>query len=338
MLIFILFAQLAAAGAIQSQGRSLDLRLSAPTFVDLGAGRRLNFFCIGQGSPTVIFEQGGEGDIANWKAVQPAISALTRTCFYDRAGFGYSDPPDKAVTALNVTDDFRALLQAENIQGPVILVGHSIGGFYATVYASRFPADVAGLVLVDPGFSGQELWQTPEDRQLGLPQIQRGEQGLLDCATLARAGGLSQETLRDRGCFPVSDQLPPGETRYLLYAVTRPNWYEAEYSQSLNFFSRDENLSVSQSQETAVHRPFGDLPLEVLSAATPPASSWLDADRSRVHGQHWQDGHRRLAERSTQGRWAIVQDAGHFIQLDQPQAVIASIERVIAQVRAMNAE
>lgn len=338
MLILVLLTQLAAAGAVQPQDRGLDTRLSAPNFVEVGAGRRLNVFCIGEGSPTVVFEQGGEGNIANWKAVQPAISVVTRTCFYDRASFGYSDPADKAVTALNVTDDLRALLRAQNIDGPVILVGHSIGGFYATVYAGRFPEDVAGLVLVDPGFSGQELWRTPEDRRLDLPQIQRGEQGLLNCAGLARAGALSQETLRNKGCFPVSDQLPPGETRYLLYAVTRPNWYEAEYSQSLNFFSRDEDLSVSQGQEVAVRRPFGDLPLEVLSAATPPASSWRDAERSRVAGQHWQDGHRRLAERSTRGRWVIVQHAGHFIQLDQPQVVISAIERVIAQVRAAKAE
>src|SRR3990167_405175 len=116
MLILVLLAQLAAAGAVQPQDRSRDARLSAPNFVEVGAGRRLNVFCIGEGSPTVVFEQGGEGNIANWKAVQPPISAVTRTCFYDRAGFGYSDPPEKAVTALNVTDDFRALLQAENIQ------------------------------------------------------------------------------------------------------------------------------------------------------------------------------------------------------------------------------
>lgn len=318
---------------VQAQNPTLDASLSVPHLVDIESDRRLNVFCLGEGVPTVLFEQGGEGNIGNWKAVQPAISAITRTCFYDRAGFGYSDSPGRAVTALNVTDDLRALLIAEKIEGPVVLVGHSVGGFYATVYADRFREDVAGLVLVDPGFSGQEQWRTANDFESEFPNIRRGEDGLLNCARLARGGELTAETLRANGCFPVSDQLPAGERRYLLHAVTGPDWYEAEYSQSINFFSRNESLSVSHSEEASLRRGFDEMPIEVLSAAKPPSSSWREPDRRHVAGLHWQDGHRQLAGRSTQGRWRIVEGSGHFIQLDQPQAVIASIERVVRQVR-----
>jgi pimeloyl-ACP methyl ester carboxylesterase len=273
----------------------LDDRLAEPQLTDIGAGRRLNAFCIGTGSPTVIFEQGGEGNIGNWKAIQPAISSTTRTCFYDRAGFGYSDPPRLDVTAVNVTDDLRALLQAEGIFGPVVLVGHSIGGFYATVYADRFPENVVGLVLIDPGFSGQEQWRTALDYEAEFPNISRGEDNLLKCASLARAGQLSRQTLSPQGCFPVPDHLPPGETRYLLHAVTGPHWYEAEHSQSVNFFSRNRDLSVSHAQEAALRQSFGEMPIEVLSAATPPSSSWQTAERTRTAALHWQDGHRQLA-------------------------------------------
>lgn len=323
------------AGAHTSavQAPTLDDRLAEPQLTDIGAGRRLNAFCIGTGSPTVIFEQGGEGNIGNWKDVQPAISSITRTCFYDRAGFGYSDPPRLDVTAVNVTDDLRALLQAQGIVGPIVLVGHSVGGFYATVYADRFPEDVAGLVLVDPGFSGQELWRSALDYETEFPNISRGEDNLLKCARLARAGRLSRQTLSPQGCFPVSDHLPPGETQYLLHAVTGPHWYEAEHSQSVNFFSRNLDLSVSQAQEAALRRSFGEMQIEVLSAATPPSSAWQTPERAKAAGSHWQDGHRQLAARSGQGSWAIVEASGHFIQRDQPQAVIAAVERVIRKVR-----
>lgn len=329
----LLFALILSMGAFQAPGGELDARLGAASLVDIGEGRRMNFFCIGEGAPVVVFEQGGEGNIANWKAVQPAISALTRTCFYDRAGFGYSEAPRDAVTALNVTDDLHALLEAERVEGPVVLVGHSIGGFYATVYASRFPDEVAGLVLVDPGFVGQEQWQTADDRSFGFPHVRRGEEALLSCARLGRDGELSRANLREHGCFPVADDLPPGETEYLLHAVTGPAWYEAEYSQSVSFFSRDEHLSLSQRQAAALLPSLGDAPMVVLSAAVPPSNSWRSADRNLVHGRHWQNGHRRLAERSTRGRWVVVEGAGHFIQLDQPQAVVASIKQVIEQVR-----
>jgi pimeloyl-ACP methyl ester carboxylesterase len=323
----------AGASGSSTQPPTLDDNLVKPQLTDIGAGRRLNAFCIGTGSPTVVFEQGGEGNIGNWKSVAPAISSLTRTCFYDRAGFGYSDPPRLDVTAMNVTDDLHALIQAQGIVGPVVLVGHSVGGFYATVYADRFPENVAGLVLVDPGFAGQEQWRTARDQESEFPHISQGEETLLKCARLARAGQLTFQSLAPNGCFPVSDQLPTGETRYLLHAVTGPHWYEAEYSQSVNFFSRDTNLSVSQAQEAAVRRSFGSMPIEVVSAENPPSSSWQTPERRLAAGAHWHEGHRQLSSRSTQGHWAVVEGAGHFIQRDQPQAVISAIERVIEKVR-----
>lgn len=324
------------AGLQASQDRSglLDGLLREPHLTTIGVSRRLNAFCVGTGSPTVIFEQGGEGNIANWKDVQPAISSMTRTCFYDRAGFGYSDPPRLDVTAINVTDDLRALLTAKRVEGPVVLVGHSIGGFYATVYADRFPEDVAGLVLVDPGFSGQEAWRTIDDQKAEFPNIRRGEQGLLECARLARSGKLDRRTLKFYNCFPLPDELPSGEARYLLHSLTGPHWYEAEYSQSVNFFFRDLDLSVSQAQEAEVRRSFGAMPVEVLTAAHPPSSSWQTIERAQAAHGHWQAGHRQLAARSTRGRWMVVDESGHFIQKDKPQAVISAVTRVVQQARA----
>lgn len=78
------------------------------------------------------------------------------------------------MTAVNVTDDLRTLLQARVIPGPVVLVGHSIGGFYATFYAGRLPENVEGLVLVKSGFSGQEQWRTTHHHELEFTNISRG--------------------------------------------------------------------------------------------------------------------------------------------------------------------
>jgi pimeloyl-ACP methyl ester carboxylesterase len=118
--------------------------------VDIG-GRRLHVSCVGAGNPTVILEAGMGESAVTWKAIQPAVAEFTRVCAYDRAARGTSDPDPMtdARTARAVVDDLGRLLRAAAITGPYVLVGHSFGGAYIRSYASRFPRDVVGIVLVD---------------------------------------------------------------------------------------------------------------------------------------------------------------------------------------------
>jgi hypothetical protein len=88
--------------------------LLRPHFVEVGGGRRMNLECIGTGSPTVVFDQGWGGTILDWLKVQAPISALTRTCFYDRAGMGWSPPSGRPSTPLNVSDDLHAFAQGSS--------------------------------------------------------------------------------------------------------------------------------------------------------------------------------------------------------------------------------
>src|SRR5271156_3947207 len=122
---------------------------------DIGGGRRMNMVCLGEGSPTVVFDLGLGGNLLHWQKVQQLVSAITKACFYDRAGYGYSDPSPRPLTAANVVDDLHALLAKAGITGPIVLVGHSIGGLYATLYTDTYPDQVAGLVLIDPSYAGQ---------------------------------------------------------------------------------------------------------------------------------------------------------------------------------------
>ena len=130
--------------------------------VDIG-GRRLHVSCSGSGTPTVILEAGlGRAPSATiWKAVQPAVAEITRVCAYDRAGRGTSDPDPRTATEFRTgrraVEDLNLLLRAAAVSGPYVLVGHSLGGAYARLYASRFPRDVAGMVLVDASHEDQNL-------------------------------------------------------------------------------------------------------------------------------------------------------------------------------------
>lgn len=309
--------------------------LLEPRLVRLPDGRRLNFRCAGSGSPTIVFEQGAEGMIFNWAKVQPAVSAMTRTCFYDRGGFGWSDPPRYPVTAQSVTDDLHTLLDRAGIKRPLILVGHSIGGFYATMYADRYPSEVAGLVLVDPGFSGQTLGLSPERQAFGQANVRRGEAYLLRCAELARTGRLTAANLADNRCFSLpADAADPKPRRYALHAVTKPHWYEAEHSQSVNYFSGDGDLSVSHRQERDASRRFGAMPLIVLSRDHVENDSWRTPEERAAFQEQWRAGHVALAGRSSRGRFEIVPRSGHFIQKDRPEAVIDAVREVLRLVRA----
>src|SRR5437763_1493607 len=118
--------------------------------VDIG-GRKMYLECRGRGNPIVILESGYRNDADIWSAqglpgammVLPGVSALTRVCAYDRPGtildnthLGRSNPVPMPRTAQDVSTDFRALLQAANIPGPYVLVGHSLGGLFVRLYAS----------------------------------------------------------------------------------------------------------------------------------------------------------------------------------------------------------
>lgn len=116
---------------------------------DVG-GRRLFLRCSGSGGPTVVFENGLTTD---WYALQNRLSGVTRVCSYDPARMagplGRSDPAAAPRDGTDRVRDLHALLAAARVPGRYVLVGHSNGGLFSLLYASRYPGQVAGLVLID---------------------------------------------------------------------------------------------------------------------------------------------------------------------------------------------
>ena len=121
---------------------------TAGQLVDIG-DRSLYLECRGLGSPTVILEAGLTGDHRTWERVQPPLSESVQVCAYDRANISPSDPAPGPRTAADSVDDLKALLDAAGIERPIILVGFSMGGIISQLYAATYPAEIAGLVLVE---------------------------------------------------------------------------------------------------------------------------------------------------------------------------------------------
>ena len=124
------------------------------TLVDVG-GYRLAIHCIGEGSPTVVLETGLGAPSEYWAPIQQEIAGLTRVCRFDRAGRGKSDPAPTPRTCADMVADLRALLHNASIPAPYVLVGNSLGGMNARLYAYQHPDEVAGLVLVDGSHQDQ---------------------------------------------------------------------------------------------------------------------------------------------------------------------------------------
>lgn len=116
----------------------------------------LNLNCAGQGGPTVILDRGLGVPAAGWDLVMPDVAKFARVCSYDRAGYGWSSAGPMPRTSGEIVKELHALLAASGEKGPYVLVAHSFGGYNVRVYADKYPANVAGLVLVDTSHEDQE--------------------------------------------------------------------------------------------------------------------------------------------------------------------------------------
>jgi hypothetical protein len=93
-------------------------------------GYRMYIDCTGSGSPTLILEAGAQSDSTIWNGVQPSLSKTTRVCSYDRAGFGWSDARPTTRDAHHIAAELHGLLLRAGIAGPIVLMGHSLGGIF----------------------------------------------------------------------------------------------------------------------------------------------------------------------------------------------------------------
>ncbi|MGP4017828.1 alpha/beta fold hydrolase [Saccharopolyspora sp. 5N708] len=125
-------------------------------------GRRLLLHRSGSGSPAVVFLPGGGGVGLDYWNVQEKAAELTTSVVYDRTGTGWSDRVTVPLTSAEVTDELRELLRAADVPAPYVLVGHSLGGPFARHYATRFPDEVAGLVLMETDHEDYDAYMPRE--------------------------------------------------------------------------------------------------------------------------------------------------------------------------------
>jgi pimeloyl-ACP methyl ester carboxylesterase len=303
---------LSTLGALyESAAEAADVRAFPPPgrMVDVG-GHRLHIDCVGTGSPTVVIDAGWMDWSTTWSSwVQPGVAESTRVCTYDRAGYGYSEPGPMPRTAGRIAQELHTLLQRADVPGPYVIVGHSLGGAHVRVFAHEYPADVAGVVLIESmnPLSAQPSAPTAAP---GTDRASRGDWLLTRVLTLpARVGAMRALA----GPLGMNDAgLAPGVAgAYAALSVT-PRYLQATIDEG-------RGMAESLAQARAI-TSLGATPLIVLSRGR---------DQDAVHvGEQAQ-----LLELSPNSQQMVADQSGHNVQVDQPGAAVDAIVRMVEQVR-----
>jgi len=145
------FALLAAGVVFEQAGRRMDRRRYPQIghSVDIG-GRTMNIYCSGEGGPTVVFETFSHMAGYSWSAVQREVAKFTRACWYDRAGYGWSEPGPMLRTYRTAVADLHSLLQAAGERPAYVFAGAGDAALQVRVFHGVYPAEVAGVVMMDP--------------------------------------------------------------------------------------------------------------------------------------------------------------------------------------------
>jgi pimeloyl-ACP methyl ester carboxylesterase len=292
-------------------------RYPAPgEMVDVG-GYDLHLYCTGEagGAPSVVMDSGLGGTVLDWQLVQPEVAKFARVCTYDRAGMGWSDPGDQPRTSQQIVKELHTLLgNAGVVEGPYVLVGHSFGGTNMQVYASHYPDEVAGLVLVDSALE--------DEKAVTLTQSLQPSPVLLKIyATI----GLT------RLPYTLGGE-PPG--------LTSPELEDEQAAISSHrkhvFAVADETSSLQESfnENRADPMSLGNKPLMVLSAGSVQLTgTGLSQEQVNLIDELHSDSQAALTRRSENAKQIIAEDSGHYIQVERPALVIDAVRHVVEATR-----
>lgn len=325
--LFVLALVLATGLLFQTISTKIDDAKYPPPgrIVDVN-GVKMHINCSGNGSPTVILEAGMGASSLDWSLVQPQIAAFTKVCSYDRAGMGWSEESPNPRTSKNIVEELHALLTKENIPKPYILVGHSFGGIIIRQFASQFPEDVVGLVLVESSheLQNKKLPKLPEPSWLN----QLVSQSAAILAPLGYPRLFQPIPINELNVFPKNIQ------EMYLAKVSTSKYFRATTRENQDF---EKSLQQLENSRESIK----NIPLIVITAgksfmeqAEEPELSSFPTTLLKEIDQVWKDLQKNLVTKSAQGKQMIAEKSNHMIPWQEPEIIVEAVREEVNNYRS----
>ncbi len=315
-------------------GAQADTIYARPGRLVSAGAHRLNLYCMGSGSPTVVFDSGWEDWSPAWSVVQPRVATFTRACAYDSAGAGFSEAGPMPRTSVQIADELHTALQSAGVRGPFILVGHAFGGDNVRAFADRYMPEVAGLVLVEADPSDLEPSEMREREHLSQKNLIAK---LRECRDSVAAGkplpmlparpGRPPRTCAQqffRG-LPEAAWSPALNAKLLQLAQTKVAMYDA-YISEMEEFPGDE-VYLQQHR-----RSLGSRPIRVLTSGNHGVGSLHTLSAEELKYEHEVAlAQGKWLQLSSNAKLVIADHSSEYIQFDQPDVVTEAIREVFTQ-------
>ena len=294
--------------------------------VDVG-GYRLNYYCLGSGSPTVVLLSGGAWGAVAWSELQPALAKKRRVCSYDRAAMNFSDIGPLHPAVDQDYQELRVLLGRAAITPPYVLVGWSAGGMLARWYAFMNPDDVAALVTLDG--SDFDYWDSP----VAPAWLRRATQAIRECWDQAEGGVLAADVAALEHCLMIGN--PRAAAPALRQALDQPLHDPALYERWL---AGIELIAENARVLAKLRRNLGHIPMRVVVAGSHfhgpgqgVAQEQRDADQAFIQHSY------EIAASSSDSELIVVPGTSHGVHLDRPEQVGRIINDLVERVVATDA-
>ena len=282
-------------------------------------GRQMHLYCAGQGSPTILIEAGLSRDWLDWQGVQPELSHLTRVCTYDRSGLGWSEPRPGPRDAEAIARQLHTLLDEAEIERPLVLAGHSGGGFYVREFVHEFPDEVAAVVLVD-STSPQQFDELPGFRA-SYQEFLRNRPHRLWWERVRVRSGLQRLVGHCRGVPPKNLASLTGQ-----YAAEkcRTEYEGADVGEYVDL----ETAAKQASRLTS----FGSKPLLIISRDPGRRTDKMTPEDAKVLAE-WDREQETLKSLSPMSWRVIARGSGHEVYETRPDVIIDEVSQLLAFMR-----
>jgi pimeloyl-ACP methyl ester carboxylesterase len=274
----------------------------------------------GDGKPVIILEAGSMSSSTVWGDIPNQLANYGTVVTYDRGGYGWSEKAKTDRTGQNIVKELYTALNKAGIEGPYILVGHSLGGMYVRLFAQTYQDEVAGLLLLD---------SRPEDfsKEAKAIFLEAGIDPVLEGAPPEYV----MSALKVTGIMRIMGQLNlldfPSENKDQLINIEMRTKTFQVLHEEIKYMTQLENDIRQQS--------LGNLPLTIIAAGIPMDSTLLGMTKEQGDklDNIWKRQQKQMMDLSSNSSFTIAEKSGHAIMIDEPELVIKEVKLMVEKTQ-----